>query len=223
MAIALSIASQCHRVRRMINTHQRGISLYQGLYALTLGTIIFLCTAPVCYRLLADRHVVAYTNELVGNLQQARRVAINAMSPVTLCSSNNARDCTQTPWSQGYISFYDMGQPGVVDGNDRVIRAFQPPRITSIRVVLNGGQHIRFQHNGGVVADASREQNIKYSPQRSVLTRLLGAFSPIPSAYAVELDAPAPSVAFLVCGGQVGRAIRVTAIGRLDTTTVACH
>ena len=207
----------------MINRHQRGISLYQGLYALTLGSIIFLCTAPVCYRLLADRHVVAYTNELVGNLQEARRLAVKGMSPVSLCSSNNARDCTQTPWSQGYISFYDTGRPGVVDGNDRVIRAVQAPRVTPVRVVLNGAEHIRFQYNGGVVADASREQNIKYSPQRSALAHLLEAVSPIPSAYAAELNAPAPAVAFLVCGGQVGRAIRVTAIGRLDTTTVACQ
>ena len=164
----------------MNNTYQRGTSLYQGLYALTLGTIIFLSTAPVCYRLLADRLVVAYTNELVGNLQEARRLAVNGMSPVSLCSSNNARDCTQTPWSLGYISFYDMGQPGVVDGNDRVIRAFQPPRVTSIRVVLNGGEHIRFQYNGGVMADISCEQNIKYSPQRSALAHLLDTFSPIP-------------------------------------------
>lgn len=207
----------------MINTNQRGTSLYQGLYALTLGTIIFLCTAPVCYRLLADRHVVAYTNELVGNLQEARRLAVNAMSPVSLCSSNNSRDCTLTPWSQGYISFYDTGLPGVVDGKDRVIRAFQPPRITSIRVVLKGGEHIRFQHNGGVVADASPELNIKKSPRPSVLARLLNAVSPMSSAYAAEIAAPAQSVAFLICGGQVGRAIRVTAIGRLDTTAVTCH
>jgi len=223
MAIAIPIASHRYRGRHMNNNYQRGTSLYQGLYALTLGTIIFLCTAPVCYRLLADRHVVAYTNELVGNLQEARRLAVNGMSPVSLCSSNNKRDCTQTPWSQGYISFYDMGQPGVVDGNDRVIRAFQPPRVTSIRVVLNGGGQIRFQYNGGVVADASREQSIKNSPRPSVLARLLNAISPIPSAYAAEIAAPVQSVAFLICGGQVGRAIRVTAIGRLDTTTVACH
>ena len=207
----------------MSKTNQRGISLHQGLFALTMGTIMVLCTAPLCYRLLGDRHVVAYTNELVGNLQQARQLAVNGMSPVSLCSSNNGRDCTQTPWSRGYIAFYDTGRLGVVDGDDRVVRAVQP-RMTPIRVVLNGAEHIRFQQNGAVVANAStRELNPNSPPQPSVLAYLLDALSPVANAYAASPDAPAQSVAFLVCGGQVGRAIRVTAIGRLDTTTVACH
>jgi len=144
------------------------------------------------------------------------------MSGVSLCSSNNGRECTQTPWAQGYIAFYDGGQAGVVDGDDRVVRSIQP-RLPAIRVVLNGAEHIRFHQNGAVLADAStRSPN---QPQ-SVVAGLLEALSPISTARA-DLGANIPNATqsrgFLVCGGKVGRAIRVTAVGRLDTSTVACQ
>lgn len=207
----------------MRQASQHGFSLYQGILGLTIVSIMFLCTAPLYYRLLSDRHVVAYTNELVGTLQHARQLAVNGMSAVSLCSSNNGRECTQTPWAQGYIAFSDGGQAGVVDGDDRVVRSIQP-RLPSIRVVLNGAEHIRFHQNGAVLADASIPGPSQPQTQ-SVLAGLLEAVSPISIAYA-DMDAIAnatQSRGFLVCGGKVGRAIRVTAIGRLDTSTVACQ
>lgn len=215
----------------MTYTSQRGVSLFQGMFALAVISFMALCTAPHYYRLLGDRHVVAYTNELVGALQKARHVAVNNMLPVSLCSSNNGRDCTQTPWSRGYIAFFDAGQSGVVDGNDRIVHAVQP-RKTPIRVVLQGADHVRFLSNGSALTDSSpvrgRRQPAAHPEQPTALTRLLNAISPISLAHAAD-TADAASVetvqpvAFLVCGGQSGRTIRVTAIGRLDTSTVACH
>lgn len=207
----------------MRQASQRGFSLYQGILGLTIISIMFLCSAPIYYRLLSDRHVVAYTNELVGTLQQARLLAVNGMSGVSLCSSNNGRECTQTPWAQGYIAFYDSGVAGVVDNDDRVVRFIQP-RLPSIRVVLNGAEHIRFHQNGAVLADASMPGSSE-PPKQSALATLLEMFSPVATAHAngVFPTNATQSRGFLVCGGKVGRAIRVTAIGRLDTSTVACQ
>lgn len=217
----------------MSRTSQHGFSLYQGIFALAILSIMFLSTAPVYYRMVGDRHVVAYTNELVGALQQARRLAVNSMSPVSLCSSSNGQDCTQTPWSKGYIAFYDAGQQGVVDGDDRIVHTARASK-APVRVVLNGADHIRFLTNGAVLADAasSGHRVPAGQPERpSALASLLGALSPVSTAHAAtaygaadagSIAAPEP-VAFLVCSGQIGRAIRVTAIGRLDTSTVACH
>jgi len=215
----------------MSSTSQRGFSLFQGMFALAVISVMALCTAPHYYRLLGDRHVVAYTNELVSTLHQARHLAVNNMSPVSLCSSNNGRDCTQTPWSQGYVAFFDAGQLGVIDGDDRVVHAVQP-RKTPIRVVLNGADHIRYQSNGAVLADSSsnreHRQPAGHIEKPTALARLLNALSPLSSAHAATTAdnasiETAPPVAFLVCSGQIGRTIRVTAIGRLDTSTVACH
>jgi type IV fimbrial biogenesis protein FimT len=209
---------------------QRGISLFQGMFALAVMSIMALFTAPHYYRLVGDRYVVAFTNEMVASLQKARHVAVNSMSPVSLCSSDNGRDCTQTPWSNGYIAFFDAGQTGIVDGNDRIVHVVQP-RKTPIRVVLNGADYVRFLGNGSALADMS---SLRAYPQPAsqlvaptVLTRLLNAFSPVSLAHAAVTIEPASaqdnqSVVFLVCGGQIGRTIRVTPIGRLDTNSVAC-
>lgn len=214
----------------MSRTSQRGFSLYQGIIVLAIVTVTGLSSAPLYYRLLGDRHVVAYTNELVGELQQARQLAVSAMSPVSLCSSSNGRECTRTPWSQGYISFYDAGQPGVVDGDDRIVHTVQP-KTAPIRVVLNGADHVRFLKNGGVVADASLSgprRPAARSSQPTTIASLLDALSPISTAHAADLSdlstgGAARPVAFLVCSGKAGRAIRVTSIGRLDTSTVSCR
>lgn len=208
----------------MSPARQCGFSLFQGILSLTIVSILFLCTAPLYYRILSDRHVVAYTNELVGTLQHARHLAVNGMSAVSLCSSNNGRECTQTSWAQGYIAFYDGGQAGVVDGDDRVTRSIQP-RLPSIRVVLNGAQHIRFNQNGAVLADASIPGSSQ-SQVRSLLAGLLEAISPVSTAFA-DADSNIPNATqsrgFLVCEGKVGRVIRVTTVGRLDTRAVACQ
>jgi len=216
----------------MSRTSQRGFSHYKGLFALAILTVTALYAAPLYYRVLGDRHVAAYTNDLIAALNKARHLAVRDMSPVSLCSSNNGRDCTQTPWSQGYIAFFDAGQPGVVDGNDRIVLAVQP-KTAPIRVVLNGADHIRFLKNGGMLADASSSgpRRPAGTEQPAALASLLGALSPVSTAHAATpasdanagtVDTEQP-VAFLVCSGKIGRAIRVTAIGRLDTTTVACR
>lgn len=215
----------------MPRNNQSGISLFQGMFVLAALSVMFMSIAPMYYRVLGDRHVADYTGGLVGALQKARHLAIQGMTPVSLCSSNNGRECTQTPWSQGYIVFYDAGQPGVIDGNDRLVYAVHP-RVAPIRVVLNGADHVRFLRNGGVLADASgsgqRRRSSGHPEQPSALASLLGALSPLSTANAAattdaDSSATAQSVSFLVCSGQAGRAIRISAIGRLDTTSVACY
>lgn len=217
----------------MSRTLQRGFSLYQGIFALTIISVITLCTAPMYYRMLGDRHVVAFTNELVGTLQQARHLAVKGTSPVSLCSSSNGRDCTQTPWPQGYIAFYDAGQPGTVDGNDRIVHTVKSWK-APVRVVLSGADHIRFQTNGSSLAAASSGKPHHFAghpEQPTALASVLAVLSPVSAAhaatdtYAADTASMGTSqaVAFLVCSGPIGRTVRVTAIGRLDTSTVACR
>ena len=213
----------------MSRTSQRGFLHYKGLFALAVFTVAALYAAPLYYRVLGDRHVATYSNDLVAALHKARHLAVRDMAPVSLCSSNNGQVCTQTPWSQGYIAFFDAGQPGIVDGDDRIVHSVQP-KTAPVRVVLNGADHIRFQKNGGVLANAASggpHRPAAHPEQPLALASLLGALSPVSAAHAGEASddsiATAQPVAFLVCSGQIGRAIRVTAIGRLDTTTVACR
>ncbi len=208
-------------------TSQRGFSLFRSLFALSAISVIALFIAPMYYGMVGDRHVVAFTNELVGTLQQARHLAVKGTSPVSLCSSSNGRNCTQTPWSQGYIAFYDAGQPGTVDGNDRIVHTVKSWK-APVRVILSGADHIRFQTNGSSLAVASLNGSHRspgHPEPTTALANLLAALSPISVAHAADAMGMGESqaVAFLVCSGQIGRTVRVTAIGRLDTSTVACR
>lgn len=214
----------------MPRNRQSGISLFQGMFVLAALSVMFMSIAPMYYRVLGDRHVANYTGDLVDALQKARHLAIQGMTPVSLCSSDNGQECTQTPWSQGYIAFYDAGQPGILDGNDRLVYAVHP-RVAPIRVVLNGAEHVRFLRNGGVLADASgngQRQSNGQPEQPSALASLLDRISPLSTANAsssadIDTSGTAQQVSFLVCSGQAGRAVRISAIGRLDTTSVACY
>lgn len=215
----------------MFVNNQSGFSLFQSMFALAVLSIMALFTAPHFYRMVGDRHVVAFTNEIVASLQKARHIAVNNMTPVSLCSSDNGRDCTQTSWSNGYIAFFDAGQAGTIDNNDRVVFSVQL-RKTPIRVTLNGADYVRFLGNGSALADSSSSSELPESDGNietpTALARLLSTFSPVSSAHAGSSVGPSSNqadqpVAFLVCGGQIGRTIRVTPIGRLDTNTVTCN
>lgn len=216
----------------MMRATQSGTSLIQGMVVMAIVAVTALFAAPLYYRLISDRHVVSYTNDLVGTLQTSRRLAIKTLSAVSLCSSDNGRTCTNTPWSQGYIAFSDGGQPGVVDGFDNIVVSVPASKV-SLEVVLSGATQVRFLSTGGLVADAhsdsDRAGEEKESPP-TMIAGLLEALSPIATAEAAEtlsMAEPESSgnqpVAFLICSGGIGRTVQVTAIGRLETTAVSCR
>jgi Tfp pilus assembly protein FimT len=41
---------------------------------------------------------------------------------VSLCASSDGKDCTGSPWEDGWIVFIDEGIPGTVDSSDEVLR-----------------------------------------------------------------------------------------------------
>jgi type IV fimbrial biogenesis protein FimT len=202
---------------------ERGVSLFETTVALFLAGVMVLFMAPVFFRLVNDHRVVAYTNELVGALRFARAQALDQVAPVTLCSSLDGRHCTATPWTQGYIAFVDHGEPGVVDGEDQVLKV-SSTRVLNVSARLQGADYVRFQRNGALVAAAPAFE----SPlERPTWVRALAALSPIapaqaavPSADAYASTAPAT---FVVCSGVLGRAINVTAVGQVRTETVECR
>lgn len=205
---------------------QSGVSLFEGVVTLVLGSVLLLMVAPIFMRMANDQLVVTFTNELVVHLQQARQAAVGTGSRVSLCSSDNGRHCTETPWSRGYMLFTDGGEAGLVDSRDQVIKVVTG-REPKLRVTLNGAPYVQFLGSGGLAsASPQPRQNSPVSPP-SLLSRLLHSISPISLAHAAPTMIPMPAaaepVAFLVCSGKIGRAVRLSAVGRPNTTTVDCQ
>lgn len=105
-----------------IKTHknQDGITLID--LVLTLSILSFLLTAalPSFEKLLNKNKITAEVMQLRSNLQLARSTAITKNKKVTVCPSNNRKDCSKD-WSEGYIVFIDNDQNRVFSDNDLLI------------------------------------------------------------------------------------------------------
>lgn len=202
-----------------------GFSLVDGMVAILVFGLMTLLAGPLFYRMVSDHRVVAFSNELVGQLTKARHVALYEGTSVSLCSSSDGRHCTDTPWTQGYILFTDDGTTGVVDGSDRVLRTVTAASSRRLRVTLSGTRLVRFQRNGTLVADAGKKPTsmaVAVLPKPSFLATL----SPISSAHAADmiLDEAAVSLPrFTVCSGPAGRAISLNRMGRVTTNPTSCN
>jgi len=209
-------------------TRNAGFSLVDGMVAILAFGLMTLLAGPMFYRMVSDHRVVAFSNELVGQLTKARHVALYEGTSVSLCSSNDGRRCTDTAWTQGYILFTDDGDTGVVDGNDRILRTVTTANTRRLRVTLSGARLVRFQRNGGLIADAGKSP----APvQVAALPRagFLAGLSPISSAHAADMlpdamrAAASPLPTFTVCSGPAGRAISVNRMGRVTTNPANCN
>lgn len=204
----------------------RGISFAEFTISVTLLGVVLLLTAPLLYRISKDQRASHYANELVATLTYARAQAVNRAQPVTICASQNGRECSDTPWGNGYLVFVDAGTPGVVDAGDKILRhvATNNPKVM---ITLEGGAFVRFNAFGNLVAQASGEAAQAPVQVASWLERL----SPIGAAHAEtyrtesaasNTDATHPG-AFTVCYRDIGRTISLSRLGRISTRTASCH
>ena len=208
----------------MDRTHQTGMSLLNFLLATAVTALIALGSAPIYYRIANDMRATAFTNELVATLSFARSEALTRGASISVCSSDDGHQCTDTDWSHGYIVFVDEAPAG----RTQILRTMKPER-ARVSVQLAGGSYVRFLRTGTLVASA---QPIRETAPRSMLAQLVDALSPISSAHASELDMmpplSAPGIAtsnakFTVCAGVSGRSVSVNALGRVNTARVSCR
>jgi type IV fimbrial biogenesis protein FimT len=208
-----------------------GVSVAEFTVAITLLGVAILLSAPLLYRLVEDQRASKYTNALVSTLTYARAQAVIRNQPVTVCSSNDGFQCTDTPWALGYLVFVDNDSPGVVDANDSVLRRSAPSH-PKVIITLHGGRYVRFHPLGMLIA---QNQNGKIAP--TTLTQWLERLSPIALAHAETVSAgvsqeegslvsPAGAIqhgAFVVCYQDVGRRISLSLQGRITTQATSCR
>lgn len=228
-----------------------GFTLNELIISMAVAAILMTAAVPSLRSYVVNTKLSAGTNALIGSLNFARSEAIKRGVPVSICASSNGVFCTLTPWGQGWMVFVDEGTPGLVDGDDEVLvggSGFGD----SIELSLGGPNYIRFQPNGGLVSSCDVEcapgPSSPVMGRTSLLAGLLHLL-PISSAYAHSDDddsddhpgkggdngdggknknemtdpGPAPSsVTFEACHGGNGRAIAVSALGRISVVDIDC-
>ena len=108
---------------------QAGHTWIESLIVLTLGGILAAGALPSLQQTLARRAAEADVQDLLSHLRVARMQAIQRLTRVSICASDDGRQCNRgersRDWSMGWIVFVDGGTRGQVDGADAVLRVHQ--------------------------------------------------------------------------------------------------
>ena len=100
-----------------------GVTLMECLIALAIMAILSVLAVPSFRDLLARRTVLVTAEDLVDDLRFARTEALKRGGQVSVCSSTNGLECSQSAvWVEGWIVFVDGGITAEVDGSDELLR-----------------------------------------------------------------------------------------------------
>ena len=153
-----------------------GFTLIELIITLVIAGVLLTVAIPSIRTFLQDSRIVSQSNELVAALSFARSEAIKRYATVSLCASDDASDCTDTEWQDGWIVFTDGGVPGTVDGGDTILKAQQA---LDGRLILNGPAFVSYLSSGMLVAACEgciddRDSNSGSSRIARILLAVLG-------------------------------------------------
>ena len=106
-----------------------GFSLIELSIVLVLIAVLAVIALPRYLDYAAKVRLAGDAQFVLETLRLARIEAVTRELPVSLCASTDGVSCTGTPWEQGWLVFSDEGVPGVIDGDDIVLRtvgAYEP-------------------------------------------------------------------------------------------------
>jgi type IV fimbrial biogenesis protein FimT len=109
-----------------MKSRAKGFSLPELLAGLSVAAVVAGMATPSLQGMARGARVTAAHNELTGALNYARSQAVRRATPVAVCGSEDLRSCSaRQDWNGGWIAFTDAaGEPGVIDGDDVLLRAW---------------------------------------------------------------------------------------------------
>jgi type IV fimbrial biogenesis protein FimT len=123
----------------------RGFSLIELLFVLFIVGILSVIAVPTYQRYVATTRLAGQAQFAVETFRLARLEVFTRKVTVSLCASNDGKGCTGSGWENGWIVYTDEGIPGVVDGDDEVLR--QVPAFkggTTFDVVVSGKKGVDY-------------------------------------------------------------------------------
>ena len=144
-----------------------GFSLIELSIVLVLIAVLAVIALPRYLDYAAKVRLAGDAQFVLETLRLARIEAVTRELPVSLCASTDGVSCTGTPWEQGWLVFSDEGVPGVIDGDDIVLRtvgAYEPGVTLDVNSSGGGVEYFQFDPRKIVVAHLHRfEPDESYS------------------------------------------------------------
>lgn len=108
---------------KAIRPAQRGFTLMELMFAITILGILLGLGAPSFARMARENRITTLTNDVVTTFAMARSEASRRGVPVAVCASADGANCTgDADFSVGWILFTDdLGNAGEVDAGDEVL------------------------------------------------------------------------------------------------------
>lgn len=98
----------------------KGFTIIELLSALAISGVTLTVGVSSMQRLVVEQRVSAYTGNLLQSVHSARQQAILKSKTVTVCASEDGRDCSED-WSAGHLIFIDQNGNRARDDEDQVI------------------------------------------------------------------------------------------------------
>lgn len=98
----------------------QGFTLIELLIILGIIMLLANMAVPSLTKLIHQEKITAEVNRLTGAIQVSRNTAATHSSKVTLCPSNDGRNCSKN-WSSGYLAFIDKNGDRKRSSNEAII------------------------------------------------------------------------------------------------------
>lgn len=131
-----------HRLRR-------GFTLIELITTLTVLAVLLAFGAPAFSQLMESARVSGVLHELTASLATARIAAISRRTPISVCPSQDGRNCRRDlSWDGGWIVFADHARVARPAVDEDVLRQLGPvPEDIAIRATA-GRHYLRYQPTG---------------------------------------------------------------------------
>jgi len=141
-----------------LRTTQQGFTLAEMMATLAIAAITASMAVPTMQSIVANSQRESDTNELIATFHAARSAAITNNAQVTICPSNDAAQCGETPWQEGWIYFVDNDQDRQVDETDEVLGAVKG--MTDVTIVSPDFERfLAFRPNGQLMVNTTAENS----------------------------------------------------------------